>query len=412
MFKIPYTYSDSNMDYLTVPAIRTFCKKHNLETNGSRPELIKIIEKFGDTPENKKIVLEWMDDILKEGIKVCLINKITNLSDESLEEMKKKIKSYFQIIPQKNICEALATDKIELVKVKYKYKIIENKKICTKITFIFLTRILHADGSYSPTGQIRLYPMFVEVLCQEGFIVSRAKSLSGIFVVTKSGADEVLINKEDSTSTHKLLCSCLKEVSKALGIEYENSGIQKQAIKKTIFKILEEYTQTPEEIQNKINMSNCQCEEFVKKLFNHIDVELTGENRKDALYDMQIFVEKYSSITHSDTGIFIRDREAYPVKFVAHDNELTKIEETSSGYEDPLQSKKAFFDSKKTVYSDKKCDKICLCCKSKSKMYFQKKPFNVVVGIRGSECEVKFMRYVEEEDIEHVLSGIIQKYDL
>ena len=56
-----------------MPALRRFAKekrKEDLKTTVDRPQLIKDIEKYANqSEENKEIVLDWLDQILIEGIK-------------------------------------------------------------------------------------------------------------------------------------------------------------------------------------------------------------------------------------------------------------------------------------------------------------------------------------------------------
>ena len=80
--------------------------------------------------------------------------------------------------------------------------------------------------------------------------------------------------------------------------------------------------------------------------------------------------------------------------------------------DEPLQRKKAFFDSKKAVYTDKKCDKICLCYKTIPKTYYNEKKYNVIITIYKEMFCIKFSRFVKEGDIQNVLSGIIQLYNV
>ena len=84
MFSVPYTFANEDESYITVPALKRFArekKKEDLKTTVDRPQLIQGIENYANqSPEKEEEVLEWLDQVLVEGIKDVQIKLI---DDES-----------------------------------------------------------------------------------------------------------------------------------------------------------------------------------------------------------------------------------------------------------------------------------------------------------------------------------------
>ena len=134
--------------------------------------------------------------------------------------------------------------------------------------------------------------------------------------------------------------------------------------------------------------------------------QLQDSQVSDVCDDIKNIVEKYLSITWKDKSIFTKDREAYPIKLNATDDEASRVEQVS-GFAQPLQTKTVFFDNKKMLYKNQKCDNIELKWKRKNTKYFNDS-FNVNLSVDGKGvCILKFREYVVREDIENVLSKII-----
>lgn len=128
---------------------------------------------------------------------------------------------------------------------------------------------------------------------------------------------------------------------------------------------------------------------------------------KDIESDIKNIVEKYLSINWKDKDIFIKDRDAYPVKLSATDEEESKIEQTAAALE-PLQTKALFFDNKKMLYKNKSCDGIIFKWKRNNPINGQDDEFKVRMGVTPKgECIFKFTEYTVKEDMENVIFSII-----
>lgn len=84
MFSIPYTFANEDESYITLPALKRFArekKKEDLKTTVDRPQLIQDVERYANqSPEKEEEVLDWLDQVLIEGIKDVQIKII---DDES-----------------------------------------------------------------------------------------------------------------------------------------------------------------------------------------------------------------------------------------------------------------------------------------------------------------------------------------
>lgn len=404
--QIPGTYRLDDSDYITIPVMKKFCFENDLRVTGNRMDFIQQIEEFANrNQDNEAKVILWLEEVLKMGIKTCIITKINPINNTQTDnDIEEKINAAFPSFKQKNIINCQPEKETKLY--KYELEKDENGDV-VRASFYYIISLVKVINNYSDTGKTISYPVYIDIDLKNGFCISRAKSSSGLF---KVGQEQNKIETSNATSSEKLMKFCATKILNVIEWVPEDVQITKNTFKKVIFKILDSYTKTPRLIQNKIDGVQEECKIFAEDIFRKVGIDLNGKsNKDDVLYDLKIFVEKYISITYPDKSIFMEDRKAYPVKFLAQDNEFTKIQEHTSG-DDPLQSKKAFFDSKKVVYTNKKCDQITLCQEREAKKYYTDKYFTVSLSLVNGSCMVKFMCFVEEGDIEDVLSRVIQEY--
>ena len=127
--------------------------------------------------------------------------------------------------------------------------------------------------------------------------------------------------------------------------------------------------------------------------------------KEDVESNMLNMVEKYFSISYPDKKIFTRDRDAYPLKLNATDEEDSKVEQTAA-LETPLQSKAIFFDNKKMLQKSQSCDGVSFMFNRINTLYCTRQ-FKVKIVIYKDFCTLKFTEYTMEEDIIHVLFSFI-----
>ena len=168
--------------------------------------------------------------------------------------------------------------------------------------------------------------------------------------------------------------------------------------------MLEKYTQTPKEIVELIAQKEAEINNIVENIMNRICILKPGY-RNDVESNVLNMVEKYFSINYPDKQIFTKDREAYPLKLNATDEEDSKVEQTAA-YEDPLQSKAIFFDNKKMLQKSKTCDGVTFMFDRLNPKYCDRQ-FKVKIIVNREYCMLKFTEYTMEEDIIHVLFSLI-----
>ncbi|WP_409015699.1 hypothetical protein [Anaerostipes caccae] len=406
MFKIPRTYREEDQDYLTIPPLKSFCNEHGISANFDRMELIEKIEKYANhSAEYKKEVYEWLHNVLFMGKKTCIVDKI-HLKYKDLDRMKEILHNEFE--KHTNYYVASYNPKHDLKIVNHTVWVKgEHKKLCGA-QVVYYIQLLQRIAN-SPNVKTISFPVFVDLDFENNFVITRANPVSGLYFCNGKNLE---IDEKKKTRYDKIMRLCRDNLLSKISCKKEDGIIERDNFKKVIFKLLDRCSKTPIEIQKYINMCSRDCKNFIDTVFTNMEIRINPDDYEDAMKDMKIFIEKYASITYPNSDIFMKDRMAYPIKLVAQDNEFTKIQESTSGFEEPLQMKKAFFDSKKSVYADKKCDKICLMYKKERKKYYGDKNFPVIISVDKGSCFVKFTRFTEEADINNVLSGIIQLYGI
>jgi len=384
---IPACWANETENYITNPVLTEFCTKNKIKVQYTRSELLKGLNEFAEAnDENRKKVEEWLEVILKQGMKNILFRKIE-----------------FDITPNETIIEQFfgknknrslyANDtkgnSLNIQSIKY---------VDNRIEIVFT--ILLYEVKKEVKSRI-IYPIFIDIDLDKKLIFGRAKSKTNIFKLNSQDENELGVN----ASTDNLIIEAIELVEEKLGAKKINKEEYIENVKKSIYNILEKYTFTPKEIEEKINEMDSYIDNFINTTLNMLQIN-DPINFKKAKEDMKIFIEKYISINVKDKDIFINDREAYPYKLIATDSELTKVEETTTSYE-PLQCKEKFFDNKKSIKYEGTCDGIFLMCARKQKGNFSSNTYRAKISIKRKFCSVRFEAYVLEEDINNVLSDII-----
>ena len=79
MFKIPASFRDDYENYLVMHSMKNFLLSNGVvpKYTMSRANLVNQIEEFAnESDENLEIVLDWLDEVLKEGIKHIHIRRV------------------------------------------------------------------------------------------------------------------------------------------------------------------------------------------------------------------------------------------------------------------------------------------------------------------------------------------------
>lgn len=405
---IPFCFKDRNEEYLTLGKLQEFCKENKLKTSLDKVELVNSIIEFAKVSEENSIrVCEWADPTLKEGIKKIIIFKLNNtrrLMNKTEEEWIQIINERFQVYESIPILNYAHKNKISLCG----YKFVLNEDKVSKVELKY-TILLKEQKKKDQLPISVIYPIFIDVYIDEGYIVGRSKSKSSIF---KFQIIEIEGKKKDditeSMNCDKLIGEAVNLTIKKIDVSKEDVPTGLHIFKGIIHKIVDETTATPKEIQEKLDEEQECRQNFIKKFLERQKISLlNGDNYKHAVEDLTVLMEKYMSINYNDKDIFTKDRYGYPIQISATDEDSSSVEETS--LEDkPLQCTPIFFDNKKIIQKQKKCDNVIMVFKRTPKTYFTNKTFQAIMEVKRGSMHIELRKYVLEEDIGNVLSRIIR----
>ncbi len=391
-------------DYLQNPIMRRFLKEHNLDFVENRADYIKAIAEYATQSDaTKRETRDWLLKVAKEGSKDICYRKIYGVEEWHRDPVlvEAKIKEIYPDCPMKNILTYRNNGDCTMIE----YKIITNDGEVVKIDFTFSKLFLY--GEAGKMGDVTIFPVFVEVYLNEGFVVSRGKAKSTLYQYDENNH---MLFGEYKVDTMGYAISIIDEIINIFDFEADTNPKRiKNENSQMLYRIYEKYSFTPSDVIEKVETQNHIVNGFVNQVFENL--QLDPRNKEKALLDAKIFVEKFISINGNNEEVFKEDRPAYLIKVSADDEiELTKID-TTSDKKIPLQCTEAFFDSKKSVVKSKKCKRLNLIFKRTDETYFAKNnPLVVQLGTHKNYGYVKTMQYAEEADIQNVLQAIFDNY--
>lgn len=395
----------SKDDYLQNSIMKRFLKEKGLKSVESRADYIKTLEEYANrSKENEEEIQNWILQIVREGTKEICYKKVYDIEKwhTDPEIIEKKIQEQFPNCPNKNILTYVNTNKSNMIE----YHIIKNEQgRVKKVEFTYSKLALY--GERGQQGQITIFPIFIELYLEEGFIVSRGKAKTTLYECENNG-DKILA-LEYKIDTLEYADKTIDSVAKAFNLQIDTEkNIIKAANTKMLYGLYEEYTFTPEHVIEQVNSQKDITKQYIDMIFANLNLNV--KNKEKAILDAQILVEKFISINGNNEKEFKDDREAYLIKVSADDeSELTKID-TISDKSVPLQCTEAFFDSKRTVMKSKKCNKLNMIFKRSNELYLKNAPLVVQFGMNKNISYVKMTNYAEEDDIQHVLQAIFRNY--
>lgn len=402
MFSVPYTFANEDESYITVPALKRLArekKKEDLKTTVDRPQLIQDIENYANqSPEKEEEVLDWLDQVLVEGIKDVQIKLIDDESftasfinqDEFVEKvLEPLIVNKTNRHLNKGYTASLGVFRYEIT----------NESVFGRRIRLYMGKLLCTFDKKHGAATVP-YPIAVDVYCDAGMIVARAKSKSGLYKYE----EDFVLEKATPTKSEKETASAIKWVAEKLVLNTRKSLEAETVFKSQLYNMLEKYTKTPTEIIDLMNAKKTEIDGVVETVMHQI-CDLRTAYREDVKSNVLNMVEKYFSISYPNKQIFIKDREAYPLKLNATDEEDSKVEQTAA-LEEPLQSKAIFFDNKKMLQKSRACDGVTFMFARLNTMYCSRQ-FKVKIVVNKDYCMLKFTEYTMEEDIIHVLFSLI-----
>lgn len=391
---IPNTFIRNNEDYFTLPCIKKFIKNNNItkgDDKSIREDLIGLIEEFGkSSSENKEVVLNWADEILKEGIKdLHLTGYNYNDKPVNLEKVKLLLESKLLDKKGRHICEARHTYSEQLLNFK-----IHNTELGQTISLVF-SRLFTLYRKEQKESVI--YPIFIDIYIDKKLISGRAKSKSDLYYEDISEFD---IKTAKSAKADKIIRNTIDEVLQIFGW---SSNYKRGFYQENLYMLLEKYTFTPKEINDILDNNISLINDFVPDFISAFGIPQVADKKiKD---DLLTIAEKYISVYWPKPQIFTENRQAYPTKLNTTDDEESKLQQSAAENE-PLQSKEIFFDNKRMLNYVKRCDSVRFVFRRKYRMYFSVS-FDVIIQSDNKYCILKFPGYTEECDIENVLLEVI-----
>ncbi|MHB9943256.1 hypothetical protein CF065_16955 [Clostridium sporogenes] len=400
---IPWSFKDKNEDYLIIGKLQEFCKENKLPTSLDKVELINSVVNFAKSEkDNSEKLMEWLDNTLKEGVKKIILTKVEsigNLKNKKIKEWETLIKSTFNIEASSYIIDATHSTNLKLC--GYNFFEVNGNVDIVSLNF---TILLKEKKKKDLPGDTIIYPIFVDIYLKKGYMIGRGKSKSSLFKFEEAEDEEPICY---SVNYEKLIKEAFEIIYYKLNIRNESIPSNIHTFKSAIHLMVDECTKTPKEIVKKLNEEEIYRKTFIEDFFRRQSINhLTNENYLEALEDLKIFMEKYISINSEDEKIFTTDRYAYPIQISATDSDFSSLEE-SSLETIPLQCTPIFFDNKKLIQKEKKCDNVSFMFKREPKTYFTNKIFPVIIEVKRGYMHIDFRKYVLEEDIKNVLSRII-----
>ena len=403
MIKIPNFLNQD--DYLQNPLLKRFLRDHNIGHNENRADLLNAIEEYAnESEENAEEVTNWLLGVAKEGSKDICYRKIYGVEEKHHDTVviENQIKEAFPNCPKKNSLEYHNTG--ESVMIDYEIVLDDSGEV-VKVEFTYSQLFLY--GNVNELGGKTVFPVFIELYLNQGFIVSRAKSKSTLYRYNENNAFLINDNRID-TMEHAM--KLVDDVADVFGFRVEKDSRRAQnEVSKMLYNVYQKFSFTPVDVAKQVASQDDLLKQFVNDLFSNL--HLDSRNKEKALLDAKIFAEKFISINGDNEEEFKKDRDAYLIKISSDDElALTKID-TSSQKTVPLQCTEAFFDGKKSVMSSKKCKRLHLVFKRRETKYFPSSNQLVVqMGFYKNYGYVKTMQYAEEADIQNVLQAVFENY--
>lgn len=395
MIKVAKCLSD---DYIHSYRLKNFCYEHKMPVSEIKSDLLsQVVAYAGDDESTKtyKETYEWLLDTIKSGSKEFCIKKIY-IPEEILNNVDIIMQNRYEQCPQQNVLSYKNTERFELVNYKIDYA--QQEKISV-ISLLFSGILLEGNVEFEKGDRI-IYPIYIDIYVDQGFIVARYKPKTTLYVC----CEDDIIHKENRFKPLDKSMDLINSLMKTFKMQNADiNPVSKWG--QMMYKLYLKYSFTPADIQEKINSMKTMRNSFINQIFEKLN--LKEANKSKAEVDMDIFLEKFISINGNMEKIFKEDREAYLIKISSDDIlQMIRIDTASTGQR-PLQCSDTFFDGKKSVLNTKEC-KVLHLCYNRIRRYLG--PFTVQFTSAKNLGVVKMYYDPEEVDIQNVLQRIFENY--
>ena len=268
----PFLYGE---EYLQNPIMRRILRDHHIHLVDSRAEYIQAIEDYANqNEENEQEVHEWLIKVVKEGTKEFCYKKIYDIAEWQRNPilLEKKISEQFPNCPKRDILSYHNTGTRTMI--DYKFTLNKNGDV-SKIEFTFSSLFMY--GNAGEVGNKTVFPVFIEVYLDEGFIVSREKAKSTLY---KYDEENPILIGEYKIDTMEYAISIIKEIVEKL--EFHTEGNPK-AVKSNVFQMLyriyDEYAFTPKDIVEKVDSVKGIVNRFVDNFFSKLQLNVRNKEK-------------------------------------------------------------------------------------------------------------------------------------
>lgn len=252
----------SRDDYLQNPIMRRFLKEHKLKFAETRVDYVKAIETYANqSEENEDEVRKWLLKILKEGSKDICYRKIYHIDEmyKNPDVVENKIKEIYPKCPKVDALSYKNTGNKEMID----YQIIVEDDEVKKVEFTFSKLFLY--GKVGTLGDVTIFPVFIEIYMDKGFIISRSKAKSTLFAYDEQNK---YLDPDYKKDTMTYAVELLDEVVDGFRFEVErNAKLVKAKNSQMLYKLYEKYSFTPNDVEEKVKSQEGVINQFVNQFF-------------------------------------------------------------------------------------------------------------------------------------------------
>ena len=402
-------FKDEKEEYITWPAIYHFIREHNIKGEGtmSKREALDCIFNFGNSSnERTEIVLSWIDDVILEGIKDVYVSffpleQKTKLLLSNQVTADSYLAKFITENMKPHLCSNQYGNDFSLISVRWVGEGKSRRIIFTYCKKLFVRESNKDTSSIKPID----YPITAEFFVKEELLLVMAKPRTNL---NDYITNELKYENSIQTTTEKEVGKVTALIKKILTKEHIDIKTVKNKLKSKLFYVIDKYTKTPSVIENVIASNTSKLEAITEAILGMCTAQdkCKTPSSTDVKDDIKNIAEKYLSINWQDTVVFTQDREAFPIKLSATDEEECMVEQTAPESH-PLQTKSIFFDNKKMLQKNKSCNGAVFVWTRKNRKYCSPS-FSVSINIKKEVCVFKFKQYTMKGDIENVIFSIIE----
>lgn len=332
----------------------------------------------------KKIVFKYLDintlrkirkyDILKDRIQKRLIRST-------------EIQNILELRPN-------VDEKVHFVDVEYFFDHKDKTKL-SKVVFLYvrIVNYIKTEGAIRTEKPLAL-PVHITLDFENNEIHSRINAKTDIY----DFKGKKIVDTDIAITTMEMLLY-------NLSISNHMDDIDRETIKRTIYKINEVITRIPDEIIESVEVIDLDCKEFINNATKKLEIGSGEESLKDINNAIKkIFIkELIKTYSTNEKDVFFRDNYAKSTSITASGESFSKLKHSSAG-KDPIHSAPEYQNVKSFIDDTEIIDRSTIYWKSilkrdsdiRSKLFTDKQGYGII----------SFEQYAYEEDINHVFSKI------